>query len=128
MNLYYKMLDEWIAVKTDLDRLKKREANLRQKLVEGAFPNPIEGVNQVQLDDGTILKATHKINRTVDESCLQAVKEKLPAEKAVNLVTFKPQLSLTQYRKLTDEERKIFDSALIIRPGSTTLEVTRGGN
>lgn len=128
MNLYYKMLDEWITVKTDLERLKKREADLRKKLFDGAFPAPIEGVNTVELSDGSIVKGTYKINRTIDEASLQAVKENLPAEKSARLVTFKPQLSLTEYRKLTDEERKIFDAALIVRPGSVSLEVIRGGN
>lgn len=128
MSEYYRMLDEWIAVKTDLERLKKREADLRKKLFDGAFPAPIEGVNTVELSDGSIVKGTYKINRTVDEAALQAVKENLPAEKSARLVIFKPQLSLTEYRKLTDEERKIFDAALIVRPGSVSLEVIRGGN
>lgn len=126
MKTYYELLDEWLQLKAELAAIKKREADLRQMLFEGAFPNPVEGTNTVALEDGTIVKGTYKISRNIDEAALPSVLEQMPEAVRDNLVAYKPSLSVAVYRKLTAEERKTFDQALIIKPGTPTLEVIRG--
>lgn len=126
MQTYYELLDEWLKLKSELDAIKKKEADLRKILFQGAFPNPVEGTNTATLEDGTIVKGTHKITRNIDEAALPAILEQMPEAVRGNLVAYKPSLATSAYRKLTAEERKIFDQALIIKVGTPTLEVTRG--
>ena len=126
MKTYYELLEEWLQLKAELDAIKKKEADLRKMLFQGAFPNPVEGTNTATLEDGTIVKGTHKISRNIDEAALPAVLEKIPEGIRDSLVAYKPSLATSAYRKLTAEERKTFDQALIIKPGTPTLEVIRG--
>lgn len=126
MDNYFKVLGQWQDTKAELESLKRKEAQLRKLLFQGAFPNPVEGVNTITLVDGTIIKGTHKIVRNIDEAALPAVLEKMPEGIRDSLVAYKPSLATSVYRKLTAEERKIFDQALIVKPGMPTLEVTRG--
>jgi hypothetical protein len=118
----------------ELARLKAAEAMLRRRIFEHFFPNPTEGSkdNKYELNDGTgaILQADHKINRTVLEPELDAlraaVKEegsnlpKLPFNK---LVKYKPELVKAEYNKLTAEERQVFDRALKVEPGMPEVKV-----
>jgi hypothetical protein len=39
------------------------------------------------------------------------------------LVKWKPEVAITEYRKLTEEERNRFDQCLVIKPGSPSLEI-----
>lgn len=126
MDNYFKVLGQWQDTKAELESLKRKEAQLRKLLFQGAFPNPVEGVNTITLVDGTIIKGTHKITRNIDEAALPSVLEQMPEAVRDNLVAYKPSLSVAVYRKLTAEERKTFDQALIIKPGTPTLEVIRG--
>lgn len=126
MDNYFKVLGQWQDTKAELESLKRKEAQLRKILFQGAFPNPVEGVNTITLVDGTIIKGTHKITRNIDEAALPAILGQLPEAVRGNLVAYKPSLSVAVYRKLTAEERKTFDQALIIKPGTPTLEVIRG--
>lgn len=126
MDNYFKVLGQWQDTKAELESLKRKEAQLREILFQGAFPNPVEGVNTITLVDGTIIKGTHKITRNIDEAALSSILEQMPEAVRDNLVAYKPSLSVAVYRKLTAEERKTFDQALIIKPGTPTLEVIRG--
>ena len=117
-----------------LAALKSAEAMLRRRIADHFFPNPTEGSkdNKYPLNDGTgaILQMDHKINRTVLEPELDALKAavreegsnlpKLPFNK---LVKYKPEVVTAEYRKLTEEERKVFDTALNIKPGMPDVKV-----
>jgi hypothetical protein len=118
---------EWYKMKEKLAKLKSAEALLRTKIFKGLFVNPDEGTNTLPLNDGTgaELKAQHVINRSVDEGALDAMKEVLREKKIPvgKLIRWKPELAVGEYRKLTDEERQLFDQVLIIKPGSPQLDV-----
>jgi hypothetical protein len=127
-------VERWYKMKAELDALKVAESLLRKRLFEHFFPSPAEGSaeNKYPLNDGTgaVLQADHKINRTVLEPELDALKAackeegsnlpKLPFNK---LVKYKPELSKSEYNKLTEEERQVFDRCLNIKPGSPELKV-----
>lgn len=118
---------EWYKIKEKMAKLKASEALLRTKIFKGLFTNPVEGTNTLPLNDGTgaELKATHIINRSVDEGALDALKEELRKNKikVSDLVRYKPEVVISEYRKLTEEERQLFDQALIIKPGSPQMDV-----
>lgn len=126
-------LAEWYKVKQQLGKLKSAEALMRTRIFKFFFKAPKEGTNKVDLNDGTgaQLKADHTINRTVDIGSLDALK----AQQAVEgyngpklnydeLIKWKPEVSITAYRQLTDEERHFFDQCLIIKPGSPQMEIS----
>lgn len=125
-------LAHWFRLKVDLGRIKGEEAMLRSRIFKHFFPAPSEGTNSYDLDDGTggVLKGTHVLNRTVLEPELEALKAAQRAEGSncpkVNLnklIKWKPELIISEYRKLTDEERAWVDQCLDIKPGSPQMEV-----
>lgn len=123
-------LAEWYQVQSELDELKAKELRLRNECVAayfGGVEKLKEGVNKRDMPEGWVLKATGKLNRKVDEAAIPAVAQEL-ATKGVSidtLVKYKPDLSTTVYRELTEEQRKIMDQALIITPGTPQLELAK---
>jgi hypothetical protein len=125
---------KWYRMSEELTALRAAEAMLRKRLFDHFFPAPTEGSagNKHPLEDGTgaILQADHKVNRTVLEPELDALKAamkeegsnlpKLPINK---LVKYKPELVKAEYNKLTKEEREVFDRALNVKPGMPELKV-----
>jgi len=124
-------LKEWYALKQQLDELKGKEVVLRQFIVAGLFPDPVEGVNTHPLNDGTgaVAKATHVINRSVQVEPLEELRKSLETDNNLpkldldKLVRWKPEVATKEYRTLTDEERHLFDQALVIKPGMPGLEI-----
>lgn len=134
-------LAEWYRLKQELGRIKSAEALLRGKIFHFFFTNPVEGTNTHELDDGTgaVLKGGHVINRTVDPGALDALREEqarafgeeansdsrpnVPRVRVDDLIKWKPELVIGEYRKLTAEERNYFDQALVIKPGAPTVEI-----
>ena len=125
-------LKEWYVLKQQLDELKGKEVVLRQFIVAGLFPEPTEGVNKHDVNDGTgaVVKATHVINRAVQEEPLAELRKSmalpdnnLPKLDLDKLVKWRPEVSIKEYRTLTDEERNLFDQVLVIKPGMPGLEI-----
>lgn len=122
----------WFKMQDELARLKANEALLRSRIFRHYFTDPKEGVNNVELNDGTgaVIKGEYKINRSIDVGQMEALKAAQQAESyngpKVNfdvLIKLKPELSITEYKKLTAEERLFVDQALIIKPGAPGLEI-----
>jgi hypothetical protein len=127
-------LAKWFKIKKELSDLKGTEAMMRSRIFKFFFPTPTEGskYNKVPLNDGTgaVLSADYVINRTVDQAQLDALREEMFAEGSNlpqlaldQLIKWKPELSITAYRALTDEERNVIDCCLVVRPGSPQMEV-----
>ena len=118
-------ITNWYDAQKKLEVLKDYELKLRNKIFKGCFKNPREGVNKFPLTEGWILKADHKINRKVDEALLTAMAPKF-REVGINpdvLVKWKPELAVSEYRKLTEEEHKLFDQVLEIKEGTPQMEI-----
>lgn len=104
------------------------EQNLRKRVAALFFPDPQEGTNTVELQQGWKMKLTHKIDRKLDEASLEAVKVQL-REMGVNpdpLVAMKPNLDVKAYKGLkaiNPEASKVFEQALTIKPASPTIEL-----
>jgi len=118
-------LSAWYEMSQELKKLRAKEMVLRKKIFDGAFPDPKEGTNNYELADGYMLKAQYKLDRNVDPGALDALKDKL-RENKINpdsLVQYKPSLVIKEYRHLTEEQHKLFDQCLIVKPGSPSLEI-----
>jgi hypothetical protein len=125
-------LTEWYALKQQLDELKGKEVVLRQFICAGLFPNPDEGTNSHPLNDGTgaVAKMIHTINRAVQQEPLEELEKalakpdnNLPKLNLDKLIKWKPEVSIKEYRTLTDEERHLLDQVLVIKPGMPGLDI-----
>lgn len=117
------LLLEWNNIAETMKELKKKEIDLRIKLADHYFPNPDEGTNTVDLGNGWKVKDKHKINRKCDEASFDAVFKELPEGTKDRLIKYKPEVVLKEYRRLSLREQKIFDQALIIKPGTPELQL-----
>lgn len=116
---------KWYNLQKQLAQVKDEEMALRNKIFKGLFKDPVEGVNKFPLSDGWILNADRTINRKVLEDILTTMSPKL-REAGINpevLVKWEPELSITEYRKLTEDERKLFDQVLEIKDGSPQMKI-----
>jgi hypothetical protein len=117
-------LEKWYESQKALAAAKEEEIALRKEVFGLFFPNPIEGTNTVELDDGWVLKGVHKLNRKVNEAALLKVQKRKGMDEAVkNTIAYKPSLKKAEYNKLPDAKKAILDTALIMTPGSPSLEV-----
>lgn len=121
---------EWHKLKEELDRVRSAEMLMRKKICAAMFPAPHEGTNRASADafmavPGWDFVLAHKIERKIDPAGLSAMDEALTdAMISVDrLVQRKPELVIREYRALTDEQRRIFDACLIIKPGSPQLSL-----
>lgn len=118
-------LAAWYVAQEALRKAKDTELALRLKIFKDKFRAPVEGINKYDLPDGYVLKGTHVINRKVDEPALITLRPIFQEKglKVDELVQFKPELRTGEYRKLTEEQRMMFDQVLIIKPGTPSLEI-----
>ncbi len=119
-------LNEWSALHAQLSALKSAEMLLRMKIFKGLFDAPVEGTNTLPLGtEGWVIKAKYPINRKPDVALLVAKAQEMrelgiPVDSLIKSV---PELVTTEYRKLSDEQRNVFDQILDIKPGSPALEI-----
>lgn len=122
----YALIVEWQKLVEQVEAFKKimrEEVKLRRQVFEACFPDPEEGTNTFDLAHDWKLKGVYKIGRRVDEAALDAVKKKM-RKIEVNpdkLIRMQPSLVRKAYNELTEEQRMIFDQALIIKPETPAL-------
>lgn len=121
---------QWYQAKKAADKAVAVEKALRADLVALAFPNGLkEGAkNKADLPESWQLSVTGVVNRSIDEAALGAaielVEEKTGVKLDANdLIRYKPELKVAEYKKLSEEVRKLFDNALVIKDGSPQVEV-----
>lgn len=124
-------LQEWhqaVLAAQEAKKVVEAEQALRKEVMALFFPEPVEGTNKFELEAGWSLKATHKIERKVDEAALPAVLQQL-REMGVNpdpLIRTKPDLDTKAYKSLVQinpDAAHVFEQALTIKPGSPTVEL-----
>lgn len=115
--------------KKALDKAKAAEAEARAELVKAAFPNGLqEGTNNLAFDGKWTVKVTGVVDRKVDEAALPAILERVAKKfdglDLRDLVKWKPELKVAEYKKLPDAIKKVFDNALTIKgTGDTTPQL-----
>lgn len=117
------LITEWKESVAVLHRAKGNEAALRRKVLSAFCPEPQEGTNKVELPSGWKLNVKQPYSYKVDEAALDAMRQSLPPGTVDQLVRFKPELDKRAYKGLVEQHRNIFDEALIIKPGSPSLEL-----
>lgn len=120
-------LNKWYQKVVALQKLKEEELALRLFIAKGKFPEPKEGTNKTPLTDGYYLEMQHTITRKILEdvytTALPALrKSALPID---SLVKVKHEISVTEYRKLSDEGRAMIDACMEVKPGSPQLKITK---
>ena len=116
---------EWFNASEELKALKNKEMLLRKHVFDGTFVDPKEGTNSVPLPDNWVLKGKYTLNRNPD---MDAFTQMAPALRDAGvsletLIEWKPELKTSVYRDLSDEQRKLVDQCLVIKPGSPALEI-----
>lgn len=122
---------KWNETKKELDRLKAEEIQLRSAVVALSFTDvDKEGTQNLELGQGYKLKCIFKTNYSfTDKDALEKALskiEKLGAEGeyiAERLVKFKPELSISEYKKLDNKYLKIINEVIVTKPGTPTLEL-----
>jgi hypothetical protein len=120
-------LFRWYKMDAQLSALKKDEMALRKELFNHYFPKPDEGVNSTPFENGWVIKGEHKINRKIDVQMLTVLTAELHAKglPMAELIDYKPQLSVTEYRKLQGVKKTLFDQILEISDGAPALSVVK---
>ena len=121
------LLMNWQKATTDLLLAKEHEMNMRKHIVGRLFPNAKEGTNNFNLGNGYKLTAVVKFNYKfesndkVQEMIMEF--ERIDSDVSARLVKWKPEPSITEYRKLTGMSKAIADKAIIITDATPSLEI-----
>jgi len=119
-------LMEWRELQIRMKQLKSREIELRKLIVQESFdPNMVEGTETIDLGNDYKLKCRHNLRYNVErdnEKVLQVV-SKLPVDVAKRILKWKADLSLTEYKQLDKEHKKLVDKIVTTVPGNPVLEL-----
>ncbi len=124
------LLLRWAKLKTELEKVKTLEMELRKYIVKSMFPNSKEGTNNLELGNGYKLKVDIKYNYKIDNEKIDGVLEEIAKTGneghviAERLIKWAPSLSLTEYRNIINKDiKKKIDSILTITDGAPTLSI-----
>ena len=125
----------WEAAVKTLAAAKDAEAALRKEVLAEAFafdPEALrEGTENFELGNGYKLKAVFKISRNLNneneavDKVLSKIEKTGPegAFIAERLVKWKPELSVTEYKKLPEKFKKLFDEVVTSKEAMPSLEL-----
>jgi hypothetical protein len=121
----FSKIGRWNELQGQLSSIKDAEMKLRKEIFDACFPSPTEGTNNAEMPEGWTLKGTYKLTRSLDEAALPAVVSELHKHKVSTdtLITYKPSLSLSAYKKLDPRWQKVLEQAMEIKPGAPSLEL-----
>lgn len=125
---------KWQDAVKALAAAKDAEAALRKEVLKEAFDfdaDDREGTQNVELGNGYKLKAVFKLNRRLNNQDDAVDKVLTKIEKsgaegqflADRLVKWKPELSLSEYKKCPDKFKKLLDEVMTASPGTPSLEL-----
>ena len=125
----------WEAAVKALAAAKDAEAALRKEVLAEAFafdPEALrEGTENFELGNGYKLKAVFKISRNLNneneavDKLLSKIEKTGPegAFIAERLVKWKPELSVSEYKKLPEKFKKLFDEVVTLKEAMPALEL-----
>ena len=122
----------WNEAKLALKEAQEAERELRAMAVSLAFPGiapDAEGAKRVPLGNDKELKVTFKLNYKLDpdaaDDALTAMEKAGEEGKflAERLVKWKPELSISEYRKLPGNFAAMIEKALTVTPATPTVEI-----
>lgn len=125
----------WEQAVKALAAAKDAEAALRKEVLAEAFafdPEALrEGTENFELGNGYKLKAVFKISRTMNnaddavDKLLTKIEKTCPEGQfiAERLVKWKPELSVSEYKKLPEKFKKLIDEVVVSKEAMPTLEL-----
>jgi hypothetical protein len=121
-------LTAWEEAKSKLDHYKALELELRTELIKQGFGEEVgrEGTQTVELTEGKV-KAVFKVSRTLTEGkeLDNAIKQIQKTEHgeliAKRLIKWKPELVVSEYRKLTKQQLVIINKVLTVKDSTPSL-------
>lgn len=124
-------IKEWQQLKDWISTAKEREMLLRTSIVTRLFGAPdanTEGVRKIAKEGEKVnylANITFKLHRTVLEEMIIPTwaEAKLTSQEAEGLVKYKPELSVSVYKKLPPAKRLIIDKMIVAKPGAPDLQV-----
>lgn len=117
-----KKIEEWLTLSNELKAIKEKEIKLRREICLELFEGKV-GEFKHNADFGMFeVQAESKLNRKVDVVTINAMFEVL-TDQEKSCLRFKPEINLTQYRKLPDDSQ--LHEAITETPSPTpVLKVT----
>ena len=117
------LLQQWYAAKQQLAHWKDQEMELRKQLAQNFFPEPKEGTNTFQFENGAKLKLVQGYDRKIDPEQLKAhwvhlQNAGLPMDE---LVKFTPELRVATYKDMSEAKRALMDQVITMKPSSPSL-------
>ena len=115
------LIREYVEAKKMASYYTDLEKTLRIQLMEQFFPTAGEGTHITDFKDWG-LKCVVRYNYKFDRKALADL-EPLFSDKELACVKRNPEFNLTEYRKLSDDEKITIDSTVVITPGLPTLNI-----
>lgn len=116
-------INEWYKYKEKLDEYKIKERELRDEITEKLFKEAKKGTHYAKLENGYRLKAVKKEYINLDVPEFTNIREKLSSGAEDFAIKWTPDLIASGYKKLSDKDKKLIDSVLIIKEGAPTLTI-----
>lgn len=124
---------EWAAANEALQLAKTRELELRGQVVKACFEEDlVSGTTNLVLDRGYTLKANRRPSTKITDMIKfkAAIATLLKTGKVgkllvTRLLKWTPEVSLSEFKKLSAEHAVIFKEAVEIALGSPSLELTK---
>lgn len=118
------LLKAWQHSQQQVKEWQEKERECRDAIVKALFSaEKDEGTETVDVGEGWKLKATKKLNYSLNnkDGQVTAIVSTWPA--MAQLVRWSPELNVKDYKKLDDQTKEVFNGCLTIKPGAPTLEV-----
>lgn len=121
-------LDDQITAWVEAEKAKvfweQREKELRLHIFASNFASPTPGMNKVKIGHGMALVGDYRLNYKVDKPLLtELLKEPVTAGVFDEILTYKPEVSGSKFRKLDDDRKRLVAPAITETPGTPGLEV-----
>lgn len=126
------LIVEWNNTVAAAKAAVEKERELRKQVLALNFDMDSSGTKRIELGGGYKLKAVvamkYKVTKNeavepADYSHLPALMAQLPLKVAQEIIRWTPDVSVTAYKALTEDERKIVNQFVIIENGSSSLEL-----
>lgn len=137
--IFYAALDNWFQANEKAAAAIAAEKKAREEFAAAYFGNATEGTNTIELGFGKQLKVECRINRTIDKAQLEALKafaadeadqapdaialRKQVAALLEELIRYKPDLSITAFKALNEDQKKIVGDLVTEKLGSYGVEI-----
>lgn len=115
------LLASHMEAKAHLDSWKAKEKALRIQVIDELFPSAGEGTHTI-LENGLKIKCAIKMNYKFDLEELSIWEEQFTDEEK-RCVRRNPTLDLTEYRRLSENDKMMIDECVTVTPGLPALTI-----